>query len=309
MDLFNLLDIAIGFAYIYLIFSVISSTLTEILSALLKQRSINLKKAVRNLIEDRDSNADTSGQSNGKITSNQISQEVLKHPLISNLSEKGKFPSYIPERNFTLALIDTVKKKTGITDDDPTTVVSLLEGVKQLEKGNVKTLLSNFINDTRSTVKGDDAEQFKALQSKIDQWFKDYMDRVSGWYKRWAQKWTYIFAILITLFFYVDSFLIAKTLYKNDEIKMSFVKEATDLINKEKNKANDKIEEIKQNIKESDENTDIKFECFNKFLEEKFKNDEEKYNKQKAKFEKFDYKLKLGNEKNLSGKASKCRNR
>lgn len=108
------LEVMIALFFIYLLLSIICSSIHEIIAGVLKWRAYDLEKGIANL-----------------LCSDELGQRVLKHPLIkalgSNNTENalvkylagsgyaGK-PSYIPSRTFTLALFDSLAPaSTGTT--------------------------------------------------------------------------------------------------------------------------------------------------------------------------------------------------
>ncbi len=110
----DVLQIAIGLSFVYLLLSLICSAVSEGLETLLKNRSRDMERGLRELLNDEDG-----------IT---LVQQIYNHPLISGLFRdkyeaerigkrlfsSGKtylgrtLPSYIPSRHFALALMDVV---------------------------------------------------------------------------------------------------------------------------------------------------------------------------------------------------------
>ncbi|MGI8740605.1 MAG: hypothetical protein ACR2KU_13655 [Gammaproteobacteria bacterium] len=112
----GILDIAIGLIFIYLLLSLVCSAINEIIEARLKMRASELERGIRQLLTEK--NAD------GKVKESLV-EKFYNHPLISGLFE-GRYdpkkvdanteryasgsnlPSYIPSKNFALALMDLV---------------------------------------------------------------------------------------------------------------------------------------------------------------------------------------------------------
>ena len=95
------LDTAIGLVLVYLILSLMCSAITEILETWLKHRSIDLDRGVRQLLADPDGVG--------------LVRQFYQHPLIASLfrghydpTSPRNLPSYIPSRQFALALMDLV---------------------------------------------------------------------------------------------------------------------------------------------------------------------------------------------------------
>ena len=107
----DILDVAVGLVFVYLLASLIVSTVTELLSGWLGWRANKLLDGVRNLINSPGAE--------------DWAQKLYEHPLIKGMSPLptkvfviGKFqlaplapgPSYIPARTFALAMIDILSK-------------------------------------------------------------------------------------------------------------------------------------------------------------------------------------------------------
>src|SRR4051812_17176205 len=96
------LDVAIGLVFVYLAASLVCSALNETVESMLKNRSKDLENGIRELL------ANESGSSKGI----DMVQAIYDHPLISSLfrgdyttaRQNRELPSYIPARNFGLAL-------------------------------------------------------------------------------------------------------------------------------------------------------------------------------------------------------------
>ena len=109
----TILDVAIGMIFIYLLLSLMCSAASEMIELMLKKRAIDLERGIRELLDP-----DTKSGSDG------IVKNLYDHALVNNLfggSYEGsrigsrvrrifrtKLPSYIPARNFALAVMDLV---------------------------------------------------------------------------------------------------------------------------------------------------------------------------------------------------------
>src|SRR5437016_11249892 len=125
----TIIDVAIGIIFVYLLLSLISSAAHEMIEYWLKKRSSDLERGVRELLTTED------GSDPGKLV-----QSLYNHGMVSGLfkgtyqgSRIGKLsryivgtrlPSYIPSRNFALALMDlvlpgTASQPSGATNATP----------------------------------------------------------------------------------------------------------------------------------------------------------------------------------------------
>ena len=63
---------------------------------------------------------------------------------------------------------------------------------------------------------------------RIEHWYDDQMDRVSGWYKRHIAKWSLALGALLVLILNLNIVAIAQSLYTNEEIRDAVVAVATE---------------------------------------------------------------------------------
>ena len=178
MSLGAVLDVIIGLVFTYLLLGMIASGVQEAWAAMINKRGKELRDGIAELLKG-----------SGPLD---LSDKVFCHSLVFGLSPGKRIPSYVPARNFGLALIETLRAGT----QGP--VFSEVERrVASLPPGDVKQSLTAFMTEA----KGD----LDALRKSIETWFDDAMDRVSGVYKRYTQIFTAVFGLAAAIAFNVDS--------------------------------------------------------------------------------------------------------
>lgn len=212
----QILDIAIGLIFIYLILALTCTAVNELIAGALDRRSKNLFAGIRNLLNDpavKVPSADGAG-GEGLVTS------FYSHPLIKSLEENGKPPSYIPSRTFALTVLDL------IAPADPKglrTITDLRAAVEKLEKDSlVRKALLVMIDDA-----GDD---LKKLQANIEIWFNNSMDRVAAWYKTRTQTIVIIIAVVVVLATNADTVRIGKALSNDQALRDALVAQAQEYV-------------------------------------------------------------------------------
>ncbi len=185
----TILDVAIGLAFVYLILSLITTTVTELIATVLALRSRNLRRGVEALLND--------------LQHERVARQFYRHPLITSLSRPSWLagllrlpagnPSYIPSPTFAAVLVDLILEQTSDGgfrpfDSVDTLREALRSDVVQLDAGLKRQLL--IILDQVDTV--------EQAYASLEQWFNNAMDRVSGWYKRKAQLITLVIAFVVT---------------------------------------------------------------------------------------------------------------
>jgi hypothetical protein len=197
-----ILDVAIGVIFLYLLLSLICSTITEGIARVAAMRSSNLQEGIRNLLNDPKGSG--------------LAKKLYDHALIKGLYRAGWFdrlsgrdgkPSYIPSRTFTLALLDTIAG-TGKKFDQVRTEVAKIDN--QQVKGALLPLL-------------DEAKDLKEARKNVEGWYDDVMERVSGWYKRKAQVIIVAVALLLSVALNVDTFAVVNALWHDTALRESVV--------------------------------------------------------------------------------------
>ncbi len=221
MPSFPLLDIAIGLSFVFLLLSLICSSINEGFESILRNRSIDLEASIRNLLDDEAGSWWRSFSPwTNSIEGKSVTSEFYRHPMIRNLfRSEQKLPTYIPARNFALAVMDMVVEDGALlrgamqSSADPATGVpvfaSTFNGVP------LPARLTKSMN-TLVTAASGDAQQARL---NIESWFNSSMDRASGWYKSRTQKILFCIGVAITLLVNADSIAIFRNLSQSKNLQ------------------------------------------------------------------------------------------
>ena len=219
----EILEIVIGLIFIYLLLSLLATTLNEIiLSNIMSLRGRLLQKAIRSMLSDTfDPAEDLSDQPAPKGEDVSIAPAPVKdlgvafyeHPLIYRLAKKGKLgrPSYISRENFAQVVMAILTDESTIKQ----TFEDLEAGVKRLPFGGTKKILMTLLNYAEG-----DILKFKAA---IEKWFDEMMDRATGWYKRKVQLILIGIGLILSIIFNADTFQITKKLAADPDARAKIV--------------------------------------------------------------------------------------
>lgn len=218
----EILEALIALSLIYLLLSLISTSVREAIETVMKSRAVDLEKGIRELLHDRD----------GK----DLTKAVYSHPLIYSLFdgdyEPGKIrkgampfrsnlPSYIPARNFAMALMDIAargQQSTLPAEATRITLEQLRASVTSLGNVPVARALLSAID----TAQGD----LTRAQQNIEAWFDSAMDRVSGWYKRRSQYIIFAIGLALTVGVNVNTLTVIQRLMVDDSLRAVVVETA-----------------------------------------------------------------------------------
>ncbi len=199
----ELLDVAIGLVFLYLMISLIATVFAEFVEAYLKKRSANLLLGLREMLGDP-----------GKMD---YVKAVYEHPMIFSMF-RGEFkpdgknlPSYIPSATFATALLDVIAPDNqGAGNID-----KIKAAVDNIQDERLKSALTFIVNKS-----GDNVDK---LQQGIAGWYDGTMERVSGWYKRHAQKVTLCLGFFIAFAFNADTIGVSANLTRDRAMREAFV--------------------------------------------------------------------------------------
>lgn len=222
-----ILEVAIGLIFVFLLVSVICAAVREGIESRLKSRAAFLEQGIRELLHDQ--------QAVG------LARSFYTHPLIYSLFagryEPGSdakrpdalargrgLPSYIPSRNFALALMDIAARGPGNSPGgaNASSPVLSLDAVRanvvNLENAHVQRVLLTAID----TARGD----LDRAVANLAAWYDSGMDRVSGAYKRATQNVLFVIGLVVAIALNVNTITIADYLYRNDAARAAIVARA-----------------------------------------------------------------------------------
>ena len=209
----SIIDIAIGMVFIYLLLSLICSAANELIERYSRKRGTDLENGLKEMLRSDD-----------------LVKMVYEHPLVYSLYSKPyvpgakTLPSYIPARNFALALMDiaapeSIKGATGASSTSPPAFNA--DAIRAFISTNpnlpdpIKKALMTF-----TQASGDNAAK---LRENVENWFDSSMDRVSGFYKRRSQLIVLLIGLACAILLNVDSIALIRTLSTDRAMRDSLV--------------------------------------------------------------------------------------
>src|SRR5215213_3047355 len=203
----NLLEVAIGVVFVYLLLSLLCSAFTELIESIIRFRARDLKRGIGKLLNHPE-----------------LAKDFFKHPLVRPLGER---PSYIPARTFSLALwnlatTEAAKGTAAGVTQDLKAIRDLIASLDGQEYGDIKVLLQTLMDEA-----GNDINR---ARTNIEAWYDDAMDHVSGWYKRRTHWMLIVIGLLAAGFLNIDTINVTRALWYNDTLRNSIVTAADNYI-------------------------------------------------------------------------------
>ncbi len=229
----QLLNLAIGLSFIYLLFSLLLTALNELILCLpyWDKRAALMKEGLRQLLGNNDATVN----------------KFLDHGLIDGLSKtKGGTPSYISPEAFVGAVLDLVSPAKAAQARTIADITEALGGAALEANPKLKESLLAILDAA-----GHDLDQF---ESKLEVWFNQGMDRVTGWYKRYTQQVLFGLGLVLAVGCNVDSIHIVRSLSSDPKALQATVAQAVETVQKQPSTKVDVKAAVDLNIEQAIQN-------------------------------------------------------
>jgi hypothetical protein len=215
----DLLDVAIGLVLVFLLFSMLVSALQELLAGSLNWRGKMLEVGMHQLLDGapppREWRDLVRTSRHKKIAVDSLADAVLRHGLVDGLSRGDRLPSYLPPETVADALIDILRRRAG---DRQPTAEALGWAIDRLPPRGPAEALRTMLDAA-----GGDATR---LRTMLAAWYSDGMDRVTGWYTRFARYVMLSLGFTVALVFNVDAIYLAAAIQRDSTLRAALVAEA-----------------------------------------------------------------------------------
>lgn len=197
MGAFTILEVVTGLALVYLLLSLLSSIVTEMISGRLSWRPNMLKRGVDRLVGQK------------------LSDKIFKHGLVCGMTDKKQAPSYLSSETFARALFDVLLEARP---EKKLTVGDLAVAFAAVEHEPARQALLSFLQHEEVSV--------DSIRDAVKDWYDDAMDRVSGWYKRKAQALAALVSLGVCVVFNADTLHLAKELWNDPDTRSAITEHA-----------------------------------------------------------------------------------
>jgi len=218
MGLPAVLEVIIGLVFVYFLTSVLCSGLNELIAHQIGRRGEFLREGLINLIRDR-----------------WIYLRIANHPLVSSMYRdvpgKPRTPAYIPAENFAHAVFDILLLKASQLDpafqpgaDQRWKIEDVRKAAQLCKAGGYS--LGDALLPLIDAAQGD----LDQARHNVEAWFEGGMQRVSGWYKKTAQRILLVLGFIVAIVFNVDTLQIATQLSQSAELRRSVADAAAQVV-------------------------------------------------------------------------------
>lgn len=248
----KLIDTAIGLIFVFLIVAIFVTALVELLSNMLRLRSVNLVQGMAWMLGDGPSQAGDQqsgglrswlagllighqgvaqpiapvvGNEAAAVAPDSVTGQVLKHDLVSRLAAGQRVAAYIDGKLFATALV-TVLTNADQTKKTINDGFADLAGLVQNSQNTViRDALTPIIVQAQASAASAE-EKVTAGLNAIEQWYDRSMNQASDWYKARIQRITIGFALLVAIGGNIDAIRIAERLWSDNALRQVVVAQA-----------------------------------------------------------------------------------
>lgn len=251
----SLINVFIGLAFLFLIYSLFVTALQEAIATILKRRSRMLYSGIRTMLTNTPrvpvnkrvslilqflasiwwwiqyffhafiqffSKSDQRAQKilllKSYIDSGskevKLYDKIYKNPIIKNFRQNIFFnkPSYISPQNFAALLVEEIKNLKA-KNRYKTATFQMVEDTLMEFKDRIDVEAVDILKFHLNEAAGD----LNVFKSRLEKWFNDSMDRVSGWYKRNTQFILLLLGLVLSVVMNIDTIEIVSYLSKDKQ--------------------------------------------------------------------------------------------
>jgi hypothetical protein len=265
MGLSGFVDIGIGLIFMYLVLSLVCTTVNELIATSLKWRAKDLEKTLTQIIDNGQLKdafynngliSNTTRASRGGEPAPGVAPaaniQTGEAPAKGNETDAAgnpkdtEHPSYLDGRTFALALLDslTVTKKgqevlqkkeeqAGASPAEAKDAAAqpktfpTFEDIKKIAGG----LPDSNIRDVLLANLATGEQTVTDLRNNVAAWFDSAMDRLSGNYKRRLKVLSLIIGVIVAFAFNADSVSVGKALWGDEALRGQIVGAAAHYVN------------------------------------------------------------------------------
>jgi len=189
----RVLETAIGLIFLFLGFALIATAIQELIASALRLRSRSLNAGMRAMLADG-------------IASESFYRKLMAHPAIT---QNGRHPSYISAEQFSNAAISILSAGDSLAKSPNSFAII----VRNLPDYPYKRVMEGILKDTDKDLTG--------FEARLQIWFDQSMDRVSGSYKRISQYISLGIGAILAFGLQANAFAIGYTLWSEPNNKLT----------------------------------------------------------------------------------------
>ncbi len=204
----QVLEIAIGLIFIYLLLSLFASAINEMIASLFSLRGKNLISALKIMLENSDWV--------DKFYDDPHIKKLSIRPIMNKVGLKTP-PSFISKETFSKTFLRLLKTGEQVESAIP----SLKKGIEENFNHDSLKILKDFVEEA-----GENIEEF---QQKLEDWYDEMMRQATEWYRSKVRFILFVVGVIIAISVNANTIQIVKKLSINPETRQALVNAAEQL--------------------------------------------------------------------------------
>lgn len=204
----QVLEIAIGLIFIYLLLSLFASAINEMIASLFSLRGKNLISALKIMLENSDWV--------DKFYDDLHIKKLSIRPIMNKVGLKTP-PSFISKETFSKTFLRLLKTGEQVESAIP----SLKKGIEENFNHDSLKILKDFVEEA-----GENIEEF---QQKLEDWYDEMMRQATEWYRSKVRFILFVVGVIIAISVNANTIQIVKKLSINPETRQALVNAAEQL--------------------------------------------------------------------------------
>jgi len=209
----RVLETGIGIAFLFLGVSLAVTAIQEFIASALKLRASALAIGLKAMLTEGEQGLD-------------VYRKIMAHPAVTPAGDR---PSYISAQQFSTAALNLLGGASRI----PSAVMSLRIAAQNLPDSPFKQIVTGAFRE------GED--ELSAVQNRLETWFDQSMDRVSGIYKRWSQWISLGLGAVVAFLFQINAFAAVALLWSSPSVTASLMNRASAAVHPGTNNSGDVV--------------------------------------------------------------------
>src|SRR4051812_38076715 len=207
------LELVIGLSFIFFVLASATSSIVEVVSALMQKRANDLERTLKHMLGDKPAGAPATPTVPASVVDTAVFEGLrLGTPRGVWPIRWGEVkPSYMSAKAFADAVGEIIAKTREATGNAEQLYAALPAGLQK----RLEPILKQA---------GADSTQIKA---ELESWFDDTMGRLEGAYKRWAQVLLFLIGLAIVIAANASAYRMAASLYSDPAVRSAVTEAAT----------------------------------------------------------------------------------
>jgi len=212
-------NVVISLVFIYLLYSLLATILSELIATWLGLRARNFKEAIDRMLNDAKERGPLyrfwDSMNFMKNPDNKVVKAFYDHPEIKYLGSSGVFkaPSSFKSSSFSKTVMSMLFGKDAVTPEIIECKMKDLIILVKNEKG--KTEERKLDKETADYIRSlwqDAQKDIAQFKLQLEGWFDRTMEQKTEWYTRKSRIITLVLGFCMAWFFYADTFVIISNL-------------------------------------------------------------------------------------------------